>query len=67
MPDEESALMVVGGALLGLMQMLDADPSLDDAQVSETFTITSSCVLDLDVAEAARIVGLELPEVPPII
>jgi len=67
MQDPEAALMAVGGALLGLLQMLDANPSLDDAQVSDGFTEHVLLLLGLDADEAARIVALELPELPQIL
>ena len=67
MQDPEAALMAVGGALLGLLQMLDANPALDDAQVSDSFTAHVLLLLGLDAEEAARIVALELPEVPQIL
>ncbi len=67
MPDPESALMAVGGALLGLLQMLDANPSLDDAQISDTFTKHVLLLLGLDAGEASRIAALPLPEVPQVL
>lgn len=63
-PDPELALMAVGGALLGLLQMLEAGPSLDDGKVSDTFTERVLLMLGLDPAEAAELVALELPRTP---
>lgn len=62
MPDGEMALMLVGGALLGLMQMLESDPDLDDASTSDAYTRHVLLGLGIDAAEADRLVRLPLPE-----
>lgn len=59
--DAEVALMMVGSALLGLMQLLDADRGADDAQTSDEYTRHVLLMLGLDVAEADRLVNLPLP------
>lgn len=64
--DAEVALMMVGGALLGLMQLLDADPHLDDARISDDYTRHMLLMLGLDSTEADRLVTLPLPAAPDI-
>ena len=63
-PDVEMALMMSGGALLGLVQLLDADPSLDDASVSDAYTRHVLLMLGLSASEADRLVSLPLPATP---
>lgn len=65
--DPEAALMAVGGALLGLLQFLDSDASLDDASVSDSFTKHVLLLLGVDPVEAARLSSLELPPMPAFI
>ncbi|WP_246210357.1 TetR/AcrR family transcriptional regulator [Nocardioides piscis] len=62
--DVELGLMAVGGALLGLMQMLESDPTLDDADVSDRFTERVLRALGMTAAEAAEICRRPLPELP---
>lgn len=60
-PDSEMALMAVGGVLLGLAQLLDSNPKLDDAMVSDEFAERVLVMLGLDHDEAANIAALPLP------
>ena len=46
---------------------MDAPPFRDDAQVSDSFTRTSSCYSAWTGREADRIVALELPVLPQIL
>lgn len=56
--------MAVGGVLLGLAQLRDANPTLDDATVSDEFAGRVLVMLGLDHDEAARIAALPLPAIP---
>ena len=62
--DVELGLMAVGGALLGLLQMLDADPGLDDADVSDRFTQRVLRALGVSADEARALCARPLPELP---
>ena len=64
LPDTEIAVMAAGGALLGLLQLLDARPDLDDAAVSDVFTEGVLRMFGLDADEARRIASSTLPELP---
>lgn len=57
-------LMIVGGALLGLLQMLDDDPSLDDAVVSDQVAERLLRALGLSPDQARDVVSRPLPELP---
>ncbi|KUH85586.1 MULTISPECIES: TetR/AcrR family transcriptional regulator [unclassified Mycobacterium] len=63
-PDADMGLMMSGGALLGLMQLLDADADLDSAQVSDDYVRHVLLMLGLDAGEADRLVALPLPPLP---
>jgi len=65
-PDSDMAVMMAGGALLGLVQYLDADPDLDDASVADTYTRHLLLMLGLDPGEADRLIALSLPELPEV-
>ena len=64
--DPELALMAVGGALLGMLQMLDADPAVDDASVADRFTERVLLLLGLSPEDAAAQVRRELPDLPDL-
>lgn len=64
--DVELGLMAVGGALLGLLQMLDTRPELDDADVSDRFTQHVLRGLGLSADEAKVLCSRPLPELPPL-
>lgn len=64
--DVELGLMAVGGALLGLLQMLDADPDLDDADVSDRFTERVLRALGISADEAQALCARPLPELPDL-
>ena len=55
--------MLAGGALLGLMQMLDADPEADAAVLSDQMAARVLCALGLGREEAAELTGRPLPAV----
>ncbi|MET9326045.1 helix-turn-helix domain-containing protein [Tsukamurella sp. NPDC003166] len=60
-PDAEMALMMSGGALLGLVQLLDAYPDLDDARTSDDYARHVLVMLGIEKDDADRIVALPLP------
>lgn len=61
-PDAEMAVMMAGGALLGLVQLLDSDPTLDDGATADAYTRHVLLMLGVEAAEAERLVALPLPE-----
>lgn len=63
-PNLEMALMMSGGALLGLLQLFDADLDLDDAQVSDDYARHVLLMLGVAREDADRIVALPLPTIP---
>ena len=65
-PDAEMALMMVGGSLLGLIQLLAANPELDDAEVSDRYTHHVLLMLGIDADEADRLVNLPLPAIADV-
>jgi AcrR family transcriptional regulator len=60
--DPTLALAVVGGALLGLGQLLHDEPERDDAVAADTVTEHVLRLLGMTPAEAHRICALPLPE-----
>jgi len=63
-PDPELALMAVGGALLGLLQLLETRPELDDAATSDEFTRRVLGMLGVTPARARKLCERPLPELP---
>ncbi|MGZ4555182.1 MAG: TetR/AcrR family transcriptional regulator [Mycobacteriaceae bacterium] len=66
MPDPELGLMAAGGALLGLLQLLESHPDLDDGVVSDAFTERVLLMFGLGADEARVICTRTLPELPAI-
>lgn len=64
--DADLALMLVGGALLGLLQMVESHPELDDAEVSDRFAERLLRALGLEAAEAHEVCQRPLPELPQL-
>ena len=62
--DPELALMLVGGALLGLLQMVESHPELDDAEISDRFAERLLRALGLSSDEARALCRRPLPELP---
>lgn len=62
-PSAEVGMMMAGGVLLGLMELLDGDPDLDDGETSDVCAKHVLLMLGLDEREAERLVSLPLPEV----
>lgn len=66
MPDPEIAVMAAGGALLGLMQLLESQPDLDDGEVSDAFAERVLLMFGLSADDAHAIVSKPLPSLPSI-
>lgn len=64
MPDPEVAVMAAGGALLGLMQLLESQPDLDDGAVSDAFAERVLLMFGIEASEAHAIVSKPLPPLP---
>lgn len=62
--DVHLGLMAAGGALLGLLQMLDADPAADAGLLSDLMTARVLRAFGLSKAEADEICARPLPAVP---
>jgi hypothetical protein len=60
--DLSLAMAVVGGALLGLGQLLDIEPDRDDAEAADTVTDHVLTLLGMSADEAHRICQLPLPD-----
>jgi AcrR family transcriptional regulator len=60
--DLDLAMAVVGGALLGLGQLLHDDPQRDDADAADTVTVHVLTVLGMPADEARRLCALPLPD-----
>lgn len=65
--DVELGLMAAGGALLGLLQLLEVRPELDDAEVSDRFTERVLRALGVPEEEAREMVARPLPELPALV
>jgi AcrR family transcriptional regulator len=65
-PDAELALMAAGGALLGLLQLLEANPDLDAGERSDAMTTLVLRMFGMSPEEAAELVSRELPPQPDI-
>jgi AcrR family transcriptional regulator len=61
--DPELAVAMAGGALLGLGNLLRAQPDRDDARASDTVTEGLLRLLGMTADEAHEICGRELPDV----
>ncbi|MFT4261911.1 MAG: TetR/AcrR family transcriptional regulator [Nocardioides sp.] len=66
MPDAETAVMLAGGVLLALMELLESDPNSDDAAVSDFFAERLLISLGVEPHEARQICGSPLPGVPQL-
>ncbi|MEV0671513.1 TetR/AcrR family transcriptional regulator [Mycobacterium sp. NPDC050441] len=64
--DVNLALAVVGGALLGLGQLLHDEPDRDDAQAADTVTENLLTLLGMPADEAHRICRQPLPDLSAI-
>ncbi|MBN3511323.1 TetR/AcrR family transcriptional regulator [Mycolicibacterium nivoides] len=64
--DFSLALAVVGGALLGLGQLLHDEPDRDDAQAADTVTQNLLVLLGMPADEAGRLCRQPLPDLSAI-
>ena len=62
--DPEVAMMAAGGALLGLLTLLESQPDLDDAEVSDNFAEQVLLMFGLSPEDAKAIIRRPLPELP---
>lgn len=60
-PDPEWGLMLVGGSLMALMELLASDPDADDGPISDWFAERLLLALGVEAAEARRICTGPLP------
>lgn len=65
-PDPQLALMAAGGALLGLLQLLEDDPHLDADERSDAMTRQILRMFGLTAAEANELVSRALPPQPTL-
>ncbi len=60
--DPEVLLMAVGGALLGLVRLINADPGRDHVADTDAMARRTLMLLGLNAQEAAGVVARDLPE-----
>jgi AcrR family transcriptional regulator len=65
-PDPELALMAAGGALLGLLQLLEENPDLDAGERSDAMTRQILRMFGLSPEEAQELVSRALPPQPAL-
>ncbi|NNN34028.1 hypothetical protein HLK59_27430 [Streptomyces sp. S3(2020)] len=59
--DIEVALAGAGGALLGVLQLLDMEPDLDAGRAADQLAVNLLCMFGLPPAEARELVARPLP------
>ena len=64
--DADLALMAAGGALLGLLQLLEENPDLDAGESSDAMTRQILRMFGLSTAEADELVSRALPPQPAL-
>jgi len=64
--DVDLALMIVGGALLGLLQHLESNPEIDDSSVSDEAARRVLLMLGVKSRDAVRLVERPLPALPSL-
>jgi AcrR family transcriptional regulator len=64
--DVDLALVLTGGALLGLVTLLDSDPGLDADRLADETATRVLRSLGLTKAEASRLAARPLPEIGPL-
>jgi AcrR family transcriptional regulator len=64
--DPDIAVMAVGGALLGVMQMLDARPELDAGAVADQLAVRVLRMLGIAADEATALCSTTAPAVPEL-
>lgn len=65
-PDPALTLAAVGGALLGLLQHLDAHPEVDAAQATDRLAVSLLRMCGLTRRQAQSVVARPLPELPAL-
>jgi AcrR family transcriptional regulator len=63
LPDPELGLALAGGSLLGLGQLLMAQPERDDAETADQFTEDLLRLFGMSATEAHRLCQLPLPDI----
>jgi AcrR family transcriptional regulator len=63
--DPHTAVAMVGGALLGVLQLLETRPDLDIDRVTDQLAARLLCMFGMGRAEAQEIVARPLPALPP--
>ena len=64
--DSRLALMAAGGALLGLLQLLDSDPEADADALTDVMTERLLRAFGMTKAQAAKLCEAPLPELPDL-
>ncbi|WP_280232750.1 TetR/AcrR family transcriptional regulator [Nocardia cyriacigeorgica] len=62
--DPDLAIMAAGGTLLGLLQLLDADPDADAAALADEMTYRALRMFGMNKRSAQRLSSAPLPELP---
>jgi AcrR family transcriptional regulator len=63
-PDPELGLATVGGALLGLLELLRSRPELDDESASDAVALSVLRMLGLSAEDALEVCSRPLPAIP---
>ncbi|MEU2014110.1 MULTISPECIES: TetR/AcrR family transcriptional regulator [Nocardia] len=64
--DPDLAVMAAGGAMLGLLQLLDADPSADADALSDEMTYRILRMFGMNKRTAQRLSSGDLPDIPQL-
>ena len=64
--DPRLGLMAAGGALLGLLQLLEAGPEADAGQLTDLMTTRILRAFGMEADEAAELCRRDLPEEPAL-
>lgn len=64
--DPDVALMAAGGAMLGLLQLLETQPGLDAAALSDEMTVRVLRMLGMTKREATKLCARTLPPQPEL-
>ncbi|MFD4406816.1 TetR/AcrR family transcriptional regulator [Nocardia sp. NPDC058499] len=64
--DPDMAVMAAGGALLGLLQLLDARPAADADALSDEMTYRMLRMFGMNKRTAQRLISQPLPELPQV-
>lgn len=65
--DTELSVMLIGGALLGLLQLLDSEPERDGGELSDVAAERVLVMLGLSADEAAALSRAPLPPTPQLV